>query len=176
MNDKNRSDNVYMIDTRMFGFERFNAAYLIKGKQIALIDTGPASSTEVLRAGIKSHGFAIEDISYLFITHEHNDHCGNAGKLVKENSRIKVYSSPIAAEILLNPADHSSWTKSTMKPEMFARFGEMVPVPSSNLEIVHEGDVFDLGDNEKTKNLYHSRTPASRYCHLRCKGKGHVYQ
>lgn len=151
MNNSNRNDNVYMIDTRMFGFERFNAAYIIKGEKIALIDTGPASSTEVLYAGIKAHGFSIEDISYLFVTHEHNDHCGNAGKLVKENNKIKVYASPVAAEILLNPATHSSWTKSTMKPEMFARFGEMVPVPASNLEIVHEGDTFDLGNGEKLR-------------------------
>ena len=151
MDFKDQTGNVYLIDTKMFGFEGFNAAYIVKGKEIALIDTGPASSTEVLRAGIKAHGFSVEDISYLFVTHEHNDHGGNAGKLVKENSRIKVYSSPVTAEILLNPANHSSWTKSTMKPEMFARFGEMVPVPRSHLEIVKEGDTFDLGDGEKLK-------------------------
>ncbi len=149
MNNRNRNDNVYMIDTKMFGFEKFNAAYIVKGKEIALIDTGPASSTEVLRAGIKAHGFSIENISHLFITHEHNDHCGNAGKLVKENNTIKVYASPIASEILVNPTGHSSWTKSTMKPEMFARFGEMEPVPQSNLITIKEGDTFDLGDGEK---------------------------
>ena len=146
-----RVDNVYLIDTKMFGFERFNAAYIVKGKEIALIDTGPASSTEVVRAGIKAHGFAIEDISHILITHEHNDHCGNAGKLLKENTKAKVYASPVDSEFLTNPEVETAWLKSILKPEMFARFGEMEPVPASRLELVQDGDEIDLGDGEKLR-------------------------
>ncbi len=154
MSNAKQADNIYLIDTKMFGFERFNAAYLVKGKELALIDTGPASSTEVVRAGIKAHGFAIEDISYIFITHEHGDHSGNAGKLLKENSKAKVYASPIDSEHLIDPARKRRWLKDTMKPEMAARFGEMHPVPASRLALLKDGDVFDLGDSEKLRIIF----------------------
>ena len=143
--------NVYLIDTKMFGFDKFNAAYIIRGKEIALIDTGPASSAEVVRAAIKAHGFEIGDISYIFITHEHGDHTGNAGRFLKENSKTKVFASPIDIEMLTNPEKEAAWMKSIMKPQMRARFGTMEPVPASRLETLNDGDTFDLGDGEKLK-------------------------
>ena len=41
-----RVDNVYVIDTKMFGFDRYNAAYIVKGKEIVLIDTGLPNQIE----------------------------------------------------------------------------------------------------------------------------------
>ena len=35
-----RLDNVYVIDTHMFGFPHFNAAYIVAGREVALIDPG----------------------------------------------------------------------------------------------------------------------------------------
>ena len=82
-----RLNNVYVIDTKMFGFDHYNSAFLVAGKEIALIDTGLPDRFEDLRAGIKMHGFSISDISYIFVTHcEHPDHAGNVAPLLRENS------------------------------------------------------------------------------------------
>jgi len=40
MQYSNKADNVYLIDTKMFDFDDYNAAYLVKGKELVLIDTG----------------------------------------------------------------------------------------------------------------------------------------
>lgn len=144
-------NNIYLIDTKMFGYDRFNSAYLVKGKELAMIDTGPATSTEAVRAGIESHGFTIAEIGYFFITHEHNDHSGNAGKFLKENSRANVYASPVDSEELTNPAKKRAWLKSFMAPKMLARFGELEPVPESRFVPLQDGDVFDLGNNERLR-------------------------
>ena len=89
-----RADNVYLIDAKMFGFDNYCAAYLVKGKDLALIDTGMPNQTEALYAGIKAHGFSVQDISSIIITHGHSDHCGNVGPLLRDNPRAKVYIHP----------------------------------------------------------------------------------
>ena len=50
-------DNVYVIDTKMFGFDQYCSAFIVAGKEIALIDTGAATSADAVRDGIKAHGF-----------------------------------------------------------------------------------------------------------------------
>ena len=90
-----RADNVYLVDTHMFGFPHFNAAYIVAGREVALIDTGAPLSAEIVRNAIKKHGFSIQDISHIFVTHcEHPDHSGNVGRFITENTRATRCSSP----------------------------------------------------------------------------------
>jgi glyoxylase-like metal-dependent hydrolase (beta-lactamase superfamily II) len=150
-----RADNVYMIDTHMFGFDRFQSAYIVAGKEIALIDTGVSPSLEIVRAAIKEHGFAIRDISYIFVTHtEHPDHSGSVGALLRENSRAKVFINPVGAEYLTNPSIEAAKRKTNLSAPMAARFGEMVPVPPSRIEYLSDGDTFDLGQGERLKIIF----------------------
>jgi len=46
---KTQVDNVYVIDTNMFGFPHYQSTYLIEGKKIALIDTGLPSQLDAVR-------------------------------------------------------------------------------------------------------------------------------
>jgi glyoxylase-like metal-dependent hydrolase (beta-lactamase superfamily II) len=150
-----RADNVYMIDTQMFGFPHFNSAYIVAGKEVALIDTGAPLSGEIVRNAIKKHGFSIQDISYIFITHcEHPDHSGNVGRFIKENTRAKVYINPVGAEYLTKPEIEDAKRKAILPEKMAARFGEMVPVPESRLYGLKDGEQFDLGNGEILKAVF----------------------
>ena len=150
-----RVDNVCMIDTKMFGFDQYSSAYLVKGKEVALIDTGIPPALEVVRAGIKAHGFSVSDISYIFVTHcEHPDHSGNVAPLLRESPSAKVYINPIGAKDLLDPSIKAAERKATLVPKMAARFGVMEPVPPSRIQYLHDGDVFDLGDGEKLRVVF----------------------
>ncbi len=82
-----RLDNVHVIDTRMFGFPKYMSAYIVAGKETVLVDTGFPAQLETVRAGIKTLGFSVADISRIFITHSHPDHSGNAGSLLRENQK-----------------------------------------------------------------------------------------
>ena len=99
MNSLERIDNIYVIDTKMYGYDRYMSAYLVKGKEIALIDTGHPRQIESVRAAIKVHGFSISDISYIFVTHcEHLDHGGNVAPILRESPKASVYINPIGLE------------------------------------------------------------------------------
>lgn len=151
-----RLNNIYAIDTKMFGFDKYNAAYLVKGKEIALVDCGLPNQTEAVRAGIKAHGFSVSDISYIFVTHEHSDHSGNVGTFLKESPRANVYVHPEGAKYLIDPAIERAKLAKQMPPAMLARFkgAEMEPVPPSRIKNLKDGDTFDLGDGEKLRVIF----------------------
>ncbi|WP_270179180.1 MBL fold metallo-hydrolase [Alkalihalobacillus sp. CinArs1] len=55
--------------------------FLIKGDAVTLVDTGPRTSRakEVLVSQLKDHGFSLEDVDQVILTHHHPDHIGLAG-------------------------------------------------------------------------------------------------
>lgn len=153
-----RLNNIYVIDTNMWGFDHYHSAYLVEGKEIALIDTGVSNQIESVRAAIKGHGFSVSDISYIFVTHcEHKDHSGNVAPLLRESPRANVYINPVGLEYLTNPAIDSAKRKELpVAPEQLARYAkaETEPVPPSRIRYLKDGDVFDLGDGEKLKIIF----------------------
>jgi glyoxylase-like metal-dependent hydrolase (beta-lactamase superfamily II) len=52
--------------------------YLLTGDPLTLVDTGPNSGTslDTLERGLAEHGFAIEDLELVVLTHQHMDHGG----------------------------------------------------------------------------------------------------
>ncbi len=151
-----RADNVFLIDAGMFGFERYMSVFLVKGEKLALVDTGLPDSLERVKAGINSHGFSIKDIDYIFVTHEHHDHSGNLGPLLRENPNIQGYIHPLGAAWVADPSQEDKNRKQNLSPKMAKRFAPMEPVPASRLSTFNDGDVFDLGDGEKLKVIFTS--------------------
>lgn len=146
-----RADNVFCIDAGMFGFDRYMSVFLVQGEKLALIDTGLPDSLQRVRAGIKAHGFSVADLDYIFITHEHHDHSGNLGPLLRENPNIKAYISQIGADWVADPSQEADDRKEKLGAKMAKRFASMEPVPVEKLNIFVDGDEFDLGGGESLK-------------------------
>jgi glyoxylase-like metal-dependent hydrolase (beta-lactamase superfamily II) len=149
-----RVGNIYMIDTKMFGFDNYMSAYIVEGEEIALIDTGLPTQIEAVRRGIKKHGFDVSDIAHVFITHSHPDHSGNVAPILKENPRAKVYIHPLGVEQLIDPSIELAIRKKALPPKMHARIGEMEPVAADRIVEMKDGDLFDLGNGEKLRVLF----------------------
>lgn len=95
------SDNFYRITLPMpFRLRHVHAYALTDGRKIALFDTGMhmPGALERLEADLKSIGRVIEDISDLYLTHVHTDHCGMSGTL-QERSEARLHLSENAHQV-----------------------------------------------------------------------------
>ena len=82
-------DNIFSIDIMDRG-KGFTSAYLIRGKKLALIDSGSTSCAEDLLAGLQELGIYPADLAYIIVTHIHLDHAGGVGYLAKKLPQLKV--------------------------------------------------------------------------------------
>jgi glyoxylase-like metal-dependent hydrolase (beta-lactamase superfamily II) len=75
-----------------FAVGRVNA-YLIEDEPLTLIDSGPnsAKALDELEQALATHGYAIEDLQLLVVTHQHIDHFGLAAILARRSG------APVAA-------------------------------------------------------------------------------
>jgi mRNA degradation ribonuclease J1/J2 len=96
--------NVSVIDTMMFSFDHYMSAYLIEGRELAIVDTGLPNQTPAVISSIREHGYSPSDISYIFVTHcEHPDHAGNVAPLLEMAPKAKVYINPVGLQWLTEP-------------------------------------------------------------------------
>jgi hydroxyacylglutathione hydrolase len=65
-------------------------AFLVIDKCRLLVDTGTQDSFKKLKRLLAQNDCPIETLNYIFITHAHWDHCGNAAALKKINPAIKI--------------------------------------------------------------------------------------
>jgi glyoxylase-like metal-dependent hydrolase (beta-lactamase superfamily II) len=146
-------NNIYCIDGKMRGFDKYMSLYVVKGKEIALVDTGERMRFEQVKAQIEALGLALRDISYIFLTHGHQDHAGNAAPMIREMPNAKVYAHPACKQRLTDPGS-IDW-KAIFSPDVLARITmDMEPVPEDRIVYLKDGDEFDLGDGEILRIKY----------------------
>jgi glyoxylase-like metal-dependent hydrolase (beta-lactamase superfamily II) len=151
-------NNIFAIDTKMFGFKNYQSCYLIVSDEIVLVDAGIPSQLQTFYNALHSCGYSIQDVSRIIITHcEHPDHAGNAGAFVLENPNIKVYINPVGLEYLTVPSIERDERKKIMNPQTAARFGIQKPVPEENIFFLEDGEIIDIGSGQKLKIMF---TPA----------------
>jgi glyoxylase-like metal-dependent hydrolase (beta-lactamase superfamily II) len=122
-----------LIDLRHLGRERVIASYLLSGEEPALVDCGPASCLEALRAGLRERGLAVGDLGHLLLTHIHLDHAGAAGTLVREHPGLRVHVSAVGAPHLVDPSRLERSARRLYGDDFDRLWGELVPVPQENV-------------------------------------------
>lgn len=143
-------DNIYAIDTNMLNFDHYMSAYLVVGKEIALVDTGKPGKLEYVLSGIKKAGYSPNDISYIFCGHcEHTDHSGNIAPLLGLAPKASVYINEVGLHSLLDPNPMIAHKRTKDIPEVAAMRLDMEPVPLERIRFLKDGDMFDLGNGEK---------------------------
>ena len=130
------------VDLQFLGQPEIIATAVLQGSQgVALIDPGPSTTIESLRAALKRKGLGIGDVRQLLLTHIHLDHAGATGALVRENPGIEVFVHERGAPHMADPAKLlASATRLYGEADMARLWGAVVPLPEANLRTLAGGE------------------------------------
>jgi glyoxylase-like metal-dependent hydrolase (beta-lactamase superfamily II) len=139
-------EHVSMIDLETGGLENFIASYVLKGKEVAVIETGPALSVPNLLHGLKKLSVKLEEVSYVAVSHIHLDHGGGVGTLLKYLPNARVIVHHRGAPHLASP--EKLWQQSRMVLGKLADFyGQPEPVPMDRIIATADNMTFDVGND-----------------------------
>jgi glyoxylase-like metal-dependent hydrolase (beta-lactamase superfamily II) len=137
------------LDVNWVGRPKSIAAALLESKNHrALIDPGPESTLATLREELQSRGLAVSDLNAILLTHIHLDHAGATGKLVRENPKLKVFVHANGARHMADPSKLLASAGRLWGDQLAILFGETLPVPSENLQVLEGGETLTLGSRK----------------------------
>lgn len=121
------------------------ASYLLAGDgQLALIETGAASTLDNLLAGIREAGYEPSHLTHLFLTHIHLDHAGAAGHLVRLAPAARVYVHPVGAPHLTDPSRLLSSARRLWGEMMETLWGDMLPIPADRIQPLNDSAIIPV--------------------------------
>jgi glyoxylase-like metal-dependent hydrolase (beta-lactamase superfamily II) len=123
---------VRVIDLMHLGRARVIGCWQIDG---VLVDPGPSSCLPVLLDALGD-----ERPSAVLLTHIHLDHAGASGSLVQRWPDLPVYVHERGARHMVDPTRLYESARRLYGDDMDRLWGEMLPVPESNLEVLSGGE------------------------------------
>ena len=131
------------------GRERIIAtAVLQSAGGVALVDPGPSSCLDTLRAALAEAGIGIGDVRTLLLTHIHLDHAGASGSLLRENPDIEVYVHERGAPHMIDPSRLLASAARLYGDEMDDLWGPFLPVPADRVRVLAGGERVAAADRE----------------------------
>jgi glyoxylase-like metal-dependent hydrolase (beta-lactamase superfamily II) len=143
---------LYQVDVETAGIKNFIASYILKGKHVAIVETGPTSSVPNLLHCLKELNVKLADVAYVAVSHIHLDHGGGAGTLLKYLPKAKVIVHPRGVPHLANPQKLWEQSKEVMG-NITEMYGKPEPVPEERLIAAMDGMTFDVGKGVSLKVL-----------------------
>lgn len=140
---------VHVLDLHFQNTPGLIAACLLETEAgLVLVETGPGSTLEALRAGIRGLGFEEKDVSHVLVTHIHLDHAGAAGWWAVQGATVCCH--PNAARHLADPARLLDSARRVYGVEMDRLWGPMLPAPAERVRVLADGETLSVGGLEIT--------------------------
>ena len=88
---------LFALDLKPMGIRSFLSAYVIVGREAAVVDCGPSCSIGELMRGLQALGVGPESLRFVIATHIHIDHVGGASELLKwaPNAELLVHEKGV---------------------------------------------------------------------------------
>ena len=145
---------VFQIDTRMAGFERITAGYLIRSARPCLVETGTAPSAPVVARALAGLGVGPDDLATVVVTHIHLDHAGGVGDIAARYPGAEIVVHERGARHLADPSRLMAGARAVYGNALRMLFGEMAPTPAERIRSVEERGSIDLGDGRRLDSHY----------------------
>jgi glyoxylase-like metal-dependent hydrolase (beta-lactamase superfamily II) len=139
------STPIHTIDLNFQGRPLAIAAYMIEhAGGVVLVETGPGSTLIALEAALKLHGYDLNSITHVLLTHIHLDHAGASGALAARGAQIYVH--PQGAAHMLNPEKLLSSAGRIYGDRMDTLWGQFLPVPLEKLTVLQDNEELHVGN------------------------------
>ena len=136
---------VHTLDLNFLNRNDAIAAYLIPHSEGAvLVESGPGSTIDGLKAGLAKHGLTVGDVTHVFLSHIHLDHAGAAGWLSQQGAQVCVH--PRGAPHMLNPEKLIASATRIYQDKMDFLWGKFLAVPEDKLIVAEDGQKITVGD------------------------------
>jgi glyoxylase-like metal-dependent hydrolase (beta-lactamase superfamily II) len=137
---------VLEIDTRLGGWERVTAGYLIEGPSPVLIETGSQTSVPVLLAALNQIGVGPGELAGVAVTHIHLDHAGGVGDVARAFPAATIYVHQKGARHLADPTRLIDSAGRVYGPLLDSLYGRLEPTPPERLHALEDGEEIAIGD------------------------------
>jgi glyoxylase-like metal-dependent hydrolase (beta-lactamase superfamily II) len=165
---------IFEIDTRLGGWERVTAGYLIEGPAPVLVETGSQSSVPVLLEALARHGTGPEDLAGIAVTHIHLDHAGGVGDVARAFPRATVYVHPRGARHLAGPSRLIASAATVYGDALGSLYGGMAPTEPDRIRALEDGEEIELGGG-RTLTTLHSPGHAKHHIALHDSATGALF-
>ncbi|MER3447573.1 MAG: hypothetical protein C4291_12400 [Candidatus Dadabacteria bacterium] len=143
---KEEMPGLWFVDLKVDGEEEYIGAYIVaSGKEVALVESGPASTAGNLLDALCEIGFRSENVKYVLLTHVHLDHGGASGVLVEHFPNAYVVAHKRGIPHIVDP-EMTLWKSSNEVLGFVAQiYGKPKPVPTERTIAVENKMHLTLG-------------------------------
>lgn len=133
------------IDLQFMGRRHVIATAILEGPSgIAVIDPGPTTCLHALTSGLEAHGYELNDVRDILLTHIHLDHAGVTGTLTTRLPGVRVHVHERGAPHMVDPSKLLVSATRLYGEDMDRLWGEMLPVPAARVNVLAGGEALDL--------------------------------
>jgi glyoxylase-like metal-dependent hydrolase (beta-lactamase superfamily II) len=141
-----RAAGIDYVDLDFLGRPQIIATAILQGTAgVALVDPGPSTTLDHLRASLKQMGIAMTDVRQVLLTHIHLDHAGAAGSILKENPAIDVFVHERGAPHMIDPARLLASASRLYGADMERLWGDFLAVPADRVTVLKGGERITAG-------------------------------
>lgn len=126
-------DHLTAIDHDLLDLPGVGVTYVVRGEEVALIETGTSRTVPATLAGLEKLGISRDAVGHILCTHIHVDHAGGAGYLAAELPRAMVYINSSMHPHLADPSRLMASSRRAIGERAWPLHGDMLPVPLERL-------------------------------------------
>jgi glyoxylase-like metal-dependent hydrolase (beta-lactamase superfamily II) len=137
------------VDLNFLGVpEIIGTAVLHGASGVALIDPGPSTTLDNLKASLQRRNISVADVRQILLTHIHLDHAGVTGTLVRENPAIEVFVHERGAPHMIDPSKLLASAGRLYGADMDRLWGDFLPVPVARVRVLKGEERITAGGRE----------------------------
>jgi glyoxylase-like metal-dependent hydrolase (beta-lactamase superfamily II) len=139
-------DHISAIDHGLMGIPGVGVTYVVRGEEVALVETGTSLTVPATLAGLDELGITREAVGHIICTHVHMDHAGGAGYLAAELPRAQVYIHSDSIPHMVEPSKLMASVRRAVGEKAWPLNGDIKPLPADRLR-PSEALRLDLGND-----------------------------